>query len=157
MQSTGNTDCIRLTCKPAQTRSKARAVLPCLQGVKRARRNRRHMGASPWQFVAESFSFFAADYFAAACRRSTQGDTKDIIILLRAQKSHFLQAPPICRKLSAKWGKVNARDFYNGVPLHIARRGKPRRLAQKARAVGFPSDHGISQAAACREIRELFS
>ena len=34
--------------------SKARVVLPCLQGVKRARRNRRHMGVCPWQLVAES-------------------------------------------------------------------------------------------------------
>ena len=61
-----NTDCILPSRGGVKTRSKARAVLPCLQGVKRARRNRRHMGASPWQFVAESVSFFAADYFAAA-------------------------------------------------------------------------------------------
>ena len=45
--------------------SKARVVLPCLQGVKRARRNRRHMDACPWQIVAESVSFFAADYSAS--------------------------------------------------------------------------------------------
>ena len=44
--------------------SKARVVLPCLQGVKRARRNRRCMGACPWQLVAESVSF-SADYCAA--------------------------------------------------------------------------------------------
>ena len=46
--------------------SKACAVLPCLQGVKRARRNRRRMGVCPWQLVAKSASFSAADYFAAA-------------------------------------------------------------------------------------------
>ena len=37
--------------------------------------------------------------------RSAQGDTKDIIILLRAQKSHFLQAPSISRILAAQFGK----------------------------------------------------
>ena len=62
----GNADCIPPSRGGAKTRLKACVVLPCLQGVKRARRNRRHMGASPWQFVAESVSFFAADYFAAA-------------------------------------------------------------------------------------------
>ena len=60
--------------------SKAREYLPCLQGVKRARRNRRHMGACPWQLVVESASFSAADYRAQAsgkifvrspCRRYT--------------------------------------------------------------------------------------
>ena len=42
--------------------SKACVVLPCLQGVKRVRRNRQHMGACPRQLVAKSVSFFAADY-----------------------------------------------------------------------------------------------
>ena len=46
--------------------SKAREDLPCLQRVKRARRNRRRMGACPWQLVAESASFSAADYRAQA-------------------------------------------------------------------------------------------
>ena len=46
--------------------SKAREDLPCLQRVKRARRNRRRMGVCPWQLVAKSASFSAADYFAAA-------------------------------------------------------------------------------------------
>ena len=46
--------------------SKACVVLPCLQGVKRARRNRRRMGVCPWQLVAKSASFSAADYFAVA-------------------------------------------------------------------------------------------
>ena len=46
--------------------SKTRVVLPCLQGVKRARRNRRRMGVCPWQLVAESASFSAADYRAQA-------------------------------------------------------------------------------------------
>ena len=46
--------------------SKACVVLPCLQGVKRARRNRRRMGVCPWQLVAESASFSAADYRAQA-------------------------------------------------------------------------------------------
>ena len=46
--------------------SKAREDLPCLQRVKRARRNRRHMGVCPWQLVAESASFSAADYRAQA-------------------------------------------------------------------------------------------
>ena len=46
--------------------SKAREDLPCLQGVKRVRRNRRRMGVCPWQLVAESASFSAADYRAQA-------------------------------------------------------------------------------------------
>ena len=46
--------------------SKAREDLPCLQRVKRARRNRRRMGVCPWQLVAESASFSAADYRAQA-------------------------------------------------------------------------------------------
>ena len=46
--------------------SKAREDLPCLQRVKRARRNRRRMGVRPWQLVAESASFSAADYRAQA-------------------------------------------------------------------------------------------
>ena len=58
----GNTICIQPSRGGAKTRSKACIVLPCLQGVKRARRNRRHMGACPWQLVAESASFSAADY-----------------------------------------------------------------------------------------------
>ena len=52
------------------------------------------------------------------------------IIFCAFQSHAFGKAPSICRKLAAKWGKVNARDFYNGVPRNIARRGKPRRLAQ---------------------------
>ena len=58
----GNADCIPPSRGGAKTRSKACVVLPCLQGVKRARRNRRHMGACPWQLVAESAGFSAADY-----------------------------------------------------------------------------------------------
>ena len=46
--------------------SKAREDLPCLQRVKRARRNRRRMGVCLWQLVAESASFSAADYRAQA-------------------------------------------------------------------------------------------
>ena len=61
-----NTNCIRPSRSGAKTRSKARAVLPCLQGEKRARRNRRRMGVCPWQLVAESASFSAADYRAQA-------------------------------------------------------------------------------------------
>ena len=57
-----NTDCIRPSRCGAKARSKACVVLPCLQGVKRTRRNRRHMGACPWQLVAESVGFSAADY-----------------------------------------------------------------------------------------------
>ena len=36
-----------------------------------------------------------------------------LIIALRAQKSHFLQAPPICRKLSAFRERGDVCDFYN--------------------------------------------
>ena len=57
-----NTICIRPSRGGVKTRSKACVVLPCLQGVKRARRNRRRMGACPWQLVAESAGFSAADY-----------------------------------------------------------------------------------------------
>ena len=68
--------------------SKARVVLPCLQGVKRARRNRRHMGVCPWQLVAESVSFF--------CRR-------------------LLRFAPLRMTVSSRYAQddrgVNARDF----------------------------------------------
>ena len=83
-----NTDCILPSRGGVKTRSKARAVLPCLQGVKRARRNRRHMGASPWQFVAESVSFLPPITSRRLCRHFTQGYTVENILnnLLRVPK-----------------------------------------------------------------------
>ena len=57
---------LRLTKSVFCVISKAREDLPCLQRVKRARCNRRHMGACPWQLVVESASFSAADYRAQA-------------------------------------------------------------------------------------------
>ena len=85
-------DCIQPSRGGAKTRSKACVVLPCLQGVKRARRNRRHMGASPWQFVAESVSFFCRRLlrsgYAAAPLRVTQKSRAAFFIISCASENH---------------------------------------------------------------------
>ena len=43
-----------------------------------------------------------------------EGESHFSIIKLRAQKSHFLQAPPICRKPSAQFGKSECAALLQG-------------------------------------------
>ena len=85
--------------------SKAREDLPCLQRVKRARRNRRRMGVCPWQLVAESASFSAADYRAQASGeifgKILQGFYTVCLATLTAYNPRAAEQRPI--RLAAIW------------------------------------------------------
>ena len=58
--------------------------------------------------VVFSSRLFAAPLREKSVNKKIAEKAKNTVKLLRAQKSHFLQAHPICRKPAAPSGKVNA-------------------------------------------------
>ena len=121
--------------------SKAREDLPCLQRVKRARRNRRRMGVCPWQLVAESASFSAADYRAQASGEIFGKIPREFYTVCLATLTAY------CPRAAGQ-RPVRLRSGYAAAPL---------RVTQKSRAAFFIDFMRVAKTTLFRRSGRLLS